>query len=644
MCVPVFGLTSAVGSATAQDEEAVLTAGFLQWVDSLNPNIGLSDAAYVYYGFVYDYPYTIENDLVVRPNIATGWTIVPESDPELVASGEPYGSVWEYTLSENGRWHDGEPVTIDDFVFSVNLHALNYEIMWACQPYGYFIQYAEAIDQNTMRVHFYDRETDEPVPAAFGSLLGTPLMPKHKLGDKTASWIAFDWTGVYDGEEFPIVGTGPFTGTDYIWDEYNEGNSITLVKSPGYHWELDRDMEVSFDKLVLKFYDDASAMLLALKRGDIDIAQFPPQTYLALKEDVESGAVSNIEVYDGLRITGYWTEIAINYAEAGPNQVRLDPAVRQALAMATDKDYIVDTFYAGLAEPGSTLISPINTKWHYEPTADERYDFNKDAARALLEAAGYVDLDDDGVRDITEDSLAVQEGWSTTDMDLTIHMMIRREYPEEKEIADYLEQVWAEIGVDMNYDVIDEVTLGTEVYKYQYDTMIWYWSSDVDPHYQLFCSSSMAIGGWNDNAYANESYDESFWMSVKTLDDTQRKVYTDESQRINYLDAHYIILAYPYQTYGWRTDTFTGWGDWDETPALSFDNFWSAPQLMFELEPIVDDEPPPDGDGDGDSDILMYAGIGAAIAVVVAAVAIVLMMKKKGGGKKEKESTSPLGE
>ncbi len=71
-----------------------------------------------------------------------------------------------------------------------------------------------------------------------------------------------------------------------------------------------------------------------------------------------------------------------------------------------------------------------------------------------------------------------------------------------------------------------------------------------------------------------------------TMDEDNRKVYTDECQRVNYLDAAYIILAYPYQTYAYRTDKFTNWGDWEENPCLSFDHFWTGPQLMFEIEPV----------------------------------------------------------
>ncbi|HIJ16385.1 MAG TPA: ABC transporter substrate-binding protein [Thermoplasmata archaeon] len=643
LSVPVYGLANAMGSAEAASAETVLRAGFMQRVDHLNPNVGLSDAAYVFYGLVYDTTHTVENDFEVIGNLALDWRIVPETDPELVISGEPYGSVWEYDIATGVRWHDGQPLTVDDVTWTVNLNAEWYDDMWAYQPYGYFMDYAEAIDSDTVRIHYFDRDTGEPMPASYAYLLCIPILPRHKLGAEGADYIGFQWTGVFDGEEYPIVGTGPFTATEYIWDEFTEGDHITLVRNPTYHWMAERGMNVSFDKIIMYFYDDPSAMAQALQKGDLDIAQFPPQTYLGIKNDVISGELEDVDYFDGIKCTQYWTEIGINYAEAGPNQARLDPAVRQAIAMATDKEFIKSTFYANLADVGTTLISPVNTKWHYEPTAEELYDFDLDAAAALLEEAGYIYPEGGTVREVTADSLSYDEGWCLLEDPLTFDMLIRREYPEEQEIASYLKQVWAEIGINLEYRIVDEVTLSTEVYNYLYDMMIWYWSADADPNYMLFCQAGQSIGGWNDNCYDNETYNSNYLMSVQEMDEVQRKVYTDECQRTNYLDAFYIILAYPHQTYAWRTDTFTGWGDWEENPCMSFDHFWTGPQLMFQLVPVIEVTPPPSDDGDA---WILYAAAGAAIAVLaVVAVAALLMMKKKKGGKKEtSEGKSPLGE
>jgi peptide/nickel transport system substrate-binding protein len=594
-------------SGADEPEETVLRIGFMQKVDSLNPNMGLTDAAHVFYGLVYDSLQSVGGDFGTETNLAIGWGPVSASDPAMVASGEPFGSVWGFNLTDNAQWHDGESFTADDVVFTINLNAQNYNEMWAYQPYAYFIDYAEKINDRTVRVHFFDRDTGDPMPVAFAESLFLPMVPEHMMREMTPPDIAFSWTGVFEDSDPPIVGTGPFMATENIYQEWLDGDQLTLVRNPNYHWGPDKGLYVQFDKLVMYFYDDATAMSIALKYGYLDVAQFPPQTYHSMKQDVLSGALDNIAIYDGLKCTQYWTEIAINKNTAGPNQFRLDPAVRQALAMATDKTYIVNNHYLGLADEGSTLISTVNEDWHYEPTADELYNFDIEAASQLLEDAGYrYPYDGADWREVEADSLAAQEMWALVGDKCELEMMIRREFPEERDIAAFLESQWALLGIDLEYEVMDEATLGTMAYSYGYDTMIWYWSADPDPNFMLFSQSIKAWNGWNDNMYTSDAYEENYSLSVMELDPVTRKVYVENAQRENYRDAYYIILAYPHQTYAWRTDTFTGWGDWSEEPCRSIDAFWGGNPIYFDLEPVPDVDPPTTyasvSTADGDND------------------------------------------
>ena len=308
------------------------------------------------------------------------------------------------------------------------------------------------------------------------------------------------------------------------------------------------------------------------------------------------------------------------------------------MAMATNKSYIVENNYFGLADVGTTLIPPINQFWHYNLTDAELIKFNMQAAKDSLQAAGYIDTNGDGIREATASSWAVKNHYVTEGTALQYEMLIRREYPEERDIAYWLQTQWREIGIDLEPSIIDETTLNTVVYLYQYDTMIWYWSADIDPNYQLNVCTTAAINGWNDNHYSNTSYDENYSLSVRTLDKEQRKVYVDNCQRIDYEDTYYIIMAYVHQTWAWRTDTFSGWGDWTVNPGRSVDNFWMGNPLYFDL---VSTGKPPNG---GPSLVLIAGAVGAV--AVVAAVVVVFTMRgnkkrKEGGGK---ESESPLGD
>jgi peptide/nickel transport system substrate-binding protein len=613
-----------VGKSSAADEK-VLRIGFYDSVDTLNPMLGLNDAAYVFYGYLYDTLTTVSNSFETTSNLALSWEPLPAEDPYMVDNGYPYMSVWQYKITPNAQWHDGEPLTVDDVVYTININADNYDSMWAYQPYSFYMDYAEAIDEETVYIHYYDRASGDPMPAAYANLIVIPILPKHMFEQYgyAPSDIAFTWNGVFDGNDPPLVGSGPFMATDDIYDEWLGGEYITLVKNPNYHWAADKDKELQFDRLLLAYYDDATAMRYALERGQLDVAQFPPHEYRSIKADIASGELTNMETFEGLKVTQYWTEVAFNMNMGGPNPSRLDPAIRQALAMATDKSYIVENFYLGLAEVGTTLVSPIDPVWHYEPTEDELWEFNLTAAAEMLTAAGYIDgPDDDNIREATASSLAVQEGWVIEGTELSYDMLVRIEYPEEKDIAEYLKQVWAGLGVELNYRLMTDAALATIAYSYSYDTMIYFWSDDPDPNFMLFSMSINAWYGWNDNKWGNLSYNENYTNSVTATDPAQRKIYVDNCQRINYLDAGYIILAYPYQTYVWRNDTFSGWGDWAANPGRSIDAFWTGNPLYFDLVPLDVDEPV-------DMNWLPLALAGAAVVVVVLAL-IVLVTRKRG--------------
>lgn len=620
----VLVLLAVASLVVSEDEEpslSILKIGFTCKVDSMNPNVGLTDAAYVFYGLVYDTPQCVDEDL----NVVNNLCLESEVDSDYV----PYGSVWTWELTPNALWHDGEPFDANDVVYTINLNAIDYNQMWAYQPYAYYMEYAEMVDSHTVRVHYFDRATGEPMPAAYAEMVCIPMMPEHLLGDWTSTEIAFNWEGVFEDSDPPIVGTGQFMATDNIYDEFLQGDKLTLDKNPNYHWAIDRGVDVSFDRLELHFYDDTTAMAYALENGELDVAQFPPQEFVAIRNKVMSGELEDVVAHSSPKCTQYWTEINFNMNNAGPNPSRLDLAVRQACTMATDLTYINDNFYLGLGEPGTTMIPPVNAEWHYEPPEEDLYEYDLDAANALLEQSGYRYTDESpDIRVATADSKAVIEGFVSEGTPLVYELSVRQEAPEEKDIALYMKSKWAEIGVGLEVEIMTEGALGALTYAYAYDITMWYWSADVDPNYMLFCQSRISWNGWSDNMYYNPAYEANFTNSVREFDVDKRREYVHNCQKIHHHDAVYIVINYVHQTYAWRTDTFEGWGDWEAHPGRSIDNFWTANPLYFDLEHV----------GEGETDI-PWTGIALGLGVFVAAVVAVVFFsvkRKKKGGKEDK--------
>jgi len=566
--------------------DTVLRIGVLQPVDSLNPNIGIYKTSQLFYLLVYDCLQSVDENLDVAPNLATSWCPVSTSDPDLQRTGEPYGSVWQYNLTHNAFWHDGVPFTAADVVFTFNLDAWNYSSMWASQPYSYFMRDTEEVDNYTVRTHFYERATGDPIPIAYANAMQIPILPKHKLESVDPFTLAFNWTGVLAGEEFPIVGTGPFTGTKDIREEWIAGDHITLVKNSNYHAKKDRNLEIHFDKIRICNYDDATAMRLAISAGQLDVARLDGECYVELDSDIGNGTVKNVVTYEGLSPTQDSVYLSWLMNSAGPNLARLDPTVRMALAMATNKSWIASSIYEGAAQEASTVTSPINTRWHYEPNATEKIRFDPEGARQMLENAGYVDTDADGIRECTLTSYAVVNNLVAAGTHLSFDMAVFRDRVwRAQEIGGYLLENWRDVGVAVDLRVIDDQIVPTYC-PVDLDVALMANSQDLDPNRILFAQSRRAWGGWSDSRYFSEQFEENYNLSVSAMSADERKQYVDNCQRIHYLDIPYLNLVYTDQLFAWRNDSYVGWGYWASDPGLSLDNIWGAPPLLFNLMPV----------------------------------------------------------
>lgn len=581
--VLLFSVVPVKQNAGAEAALTTLRIGMIEPIDSLNPFIGVNDNAYIFYGLVYDFLMCVDEDLNPAPNLALSWNVVPD---EL-----PLGSVWQYNLTHTAKWHDGELFDAEDVVFTFNYQiGLNWTDMWAYQPYTVLVDSIEQIDLYTVRIHYRDFEGN-PAPASYGASMMMPIVPEHIWGKIPTNAAGFSYTNSRP------YGTGPFVCTDQTYKEFLTGDRLILYRNPNYHGFKDFGWDIKYDRLILEFYLEPSALVTDIQRGGIDLAEFSPPHYKNLIDWLTKNPTSAIGTHNGLKCTQYSKEISICMYEnsgAGTNLLRLDPAVRQAMAHATNKTFIKNAIFKGYAEEGSSIISPISPYWYWEPTAEEEYYFSIDRANQILDAAGYVWDGDHKYRlsptGYTFESMS--KSYTISNKALAFEVIVEAELYEDLEVYNYLQEEWAKCGIKLSPRVVDSALWGVTVYGGYFDLTITYWSGDPDPNYLVYIQSTYSLNGWSENWYSSPFYDENYTKSLLEQDPAKRQEYIFGCQKNDYLDAAFIVYCYPHGCHAWRNDHFTGWGDWTAHPGRSLANFWSANPLFFDLEPVVGNTPP----------------------------------------------------
>jgi len=559
-----------------------LRIGFLEAVDFLNPFRGLNDPSYELYGMIYDYLFSFDQDGNFVPNIATD------------ASCDTTCRNWTYTIRQGVTWHDGTALTAEDVNYSINLNIKNLAHLWAFEPYvNRIVQCSPpqivsncgaSINTPWNVTVYFDR------PFVPGKSLFIPIIQKAQWVADTNSNPQFI-QGQY--QNLNPIGTGPFYADANIGTAWScQCQPLILHKYANYHPVGSHTGPAIVDNIYFEQFSDEGTMVAALEAGAIDLAKTTPNGYIAL-----SGA-SNIERQSGLLSTQYWTEIGITQIPSNHirGNARFDENVRRALAMATNKDFIVQNKYLGFGVRGDSLMSPITPEWWYDPTTDPGANLTFDiaAANALLNQSGYDSWSGGsfGVgtrmasRDITFNST---NGIITTvraGETLAWTMAVRNEFQNEIDTGDYLATEWAKVGMQLTVKPESESALSADVYGGFVETYIWYWSGDPDPNYLLSIESGFTLDGWNDNYWDNTTYNQLYVDHLAATDPTQRQQIVRAAEKLNYQSAVYIIFIYNDGTWGYRTDTFTGWGDWNQHPYRQMDAFWGANPLFLELQPI----------------------------------------------------------
>ncbi len=419
------------------------------------------------------------------------------------------GLVYTIHLREGVKFHNGETLTSDDVLYTVDRMlnperlAKNSDCMSMLKGFDEVVdgdltsiegEGVVILDDNTFEFHLQD---------AYSPFLANLCVPGFSIYNRKAGDEADEAGGGIDNSQFGVlaehtIGTGPFILKDWVLNDY-----IYVETNPNY-WKGASKL----DGVLFKIVPDNETRRMMFESGqldefDLDTAREHIPYYLESDEWAENVIIGN-------RVGTYYYHI----------NEKLEPfdnvLVRKALQHAIDKQSILDTLYGGQGELASGILAP--GMMGYNPNLP-KIDYDPDLARELLEEAGY----GDGFEMIIS---------QTTDSPATLSL------------NEIVQAQLAEYGIEVTIDQMDEASWYDVRRTGELPMYTTSWSADFnDPDnfiYSFFTPSNSVSRSFN--YYNTEAMDRVVAARYMLDHEARMKEYQDLEILIIQEDAAWIPL------------------------------------------------------------------------------------------------------
>ncbi|MBN1587203.1 MAG: peptide-binding protein [Candidatus Omnitrophica bacterium] len=475
----IFALCFSAGAAETGD--ALVTGSIGEPRNLISILVSDSGSSQVT-GLVYSGLVRYDKDLELEGELARSWEILDEGRTIL------------FHLRKDVRWHDGEPFTAEDVLFTYQSlmdpkvptpHRSDYEL----------VESVEIVDAHTLRVKY-----SEPFAPALSSW-GMGVLPAHLLKGKDL---------VKSGENRNPVGTGPFRFLN--WDT---GSRVDLVANEDYF-----EGRPNINRYVIRIIPDQTTLFLELRTQNVDEINLTPLQYQRMTDTEFFKENFRRFRYParGYTYMGYQLE----------NPLFQDVRVRQALDHAVDKQEIIDGVLFGLGQPCTGPFIP--GSWATNAQTIPR-PYNPLQAKSILATCGWTDSDGDGWLDkngkVFEFTLMTNQG-----------------NEQRKLAAEIIQRRLAEVGVRVKIKIVEWATFVHEfVDKGRFDAVLLGWGLSVDPdNYAIWHSSQIGEGKYNFVSYHNAEVDELLVKGRTTFDQEARAACYRRIHEIIHEEQPYMFL------------------------------------------------------------------------------------------------------
>lgn len=474
----------------------------------LNPILSSDSASSGVHGFLF--PSLIGQDAfsgeIVPTELAESWSVSDD------------GLVWTFNLRQDMMWSDGEQVDANDFKFTYDAIAAE-AVETPRKSNVELIESIEVVDDFTLVVTFSEVKCDGL------SDLGLGILPSHLYAE--------DFSDIMTSplNEDPTISAGPLTFNEWIRDD-----NVSLLRNDSYFKGAP-----NMDGMIIKTIPDAGARLAQLQTGEIDILGLQPEqlTTAQLNPDLEVYKFKDDGYsYIGLNLANPANpqpglDEEGNKVEQEPHPILSELAVRQAIAHALDYNTIINKVYLGQGYTMAANVVPA-VEWAYNSDL-EPYAYDTELASSILEEAGWVDSDGDGVRE--------KDGQT-----LTLSLKTNAGNTTREDLGALVQDQLNSIGFQINFEAIEFGTLVGELLGQTFDMVIIGWTGlGTDPNDDSFWALRFDTpgSGFNFVSFSNDRVDELLkaGLSVPGCDPAERAEYYKEIQQIIHDEIPYVFVS-----------------------------------------------------------------------------------------------------
>lgn len=464
------------------------------------------------------------------PGLADTWDVAED------------GRTYTFHLNQNVTWHDGTPFTAADVIFSFDATLAEDSLSVRRSSVAQVLESYEALDDYTVQL-----VANDTYATFLENTVGlVAIVPKHIWEDVPfANWGT---DGGTTGENpSRVIGTGPFKFVEWVPEDH-----VTVVKNEEY-W--DTTQVPNIDEFIFRVIPEQSSLTQALLTGEIDWC------------DVSFAEAPTLEDNPDVTIHAYDTT-SVNWFSANqdPSRTELftDVRVRQALMYALDRELLAEQVYNGYAIQANGTQPVLSVAFNPDAT-NTIYNYDPEKAMQLLEEAGWVDEDGDGVRE--------KDG-----VKFSFECLFSEGVATYEQQIPYMQQAWAEVGIEMIPTPVPFATLSdaTDTGDYEMAVFGFQWSIDGGQG-DMFRCDAVPPAGFNSMRYCNEEYDRLALEAEKTIDPEARIQMLIEASNILNDEAAAGYLVFRQNTTGVRNTLHNFYPN-------GYSYMWSLPFVWTEVQ------------------------------------------------------------